>query len=281
MASFLFDLPYNIPENIPEITPEPSVTSVVNLADASRKELIRKIKKKSEDSDERNKGCWHYYLDINVICGISVDVELVRNQNGLSILITPFNVWLYDKKKLIVVHSIIVKNPILYRKTYFKKEQHGKDCIKYTLEDFNRVLEEIDNDIVNMKFNKLEGVFYTSDNLHPMMAPPVRSIEENINQLGCDHDHPEECCVCLDTTKTITPCGHKLCVMCWDKIKKNGRDLPCPLCRANLRNRKSVQHIYPEGWVGPDDEYGNDVRYFDEYVEDEEEDSVGELMFIF
>ena len=277
MASFLFDLPYNIPEN----TPEPNMTT-------TRKELVRKIKKKSDESDERDKrnnGSWHYYLEINEICGISVDVELVRNHNGLSILITPFNVWLYDKKKLIVVHSIIVKNPILYRKTYFKKEE-TEERIKYTLDDFNRVLEEIDNDIVNMKFNKLEGVFYTSDNLHPMQAPPVRSYEENINQLGCDHDHPEECCVCLDTTKTTTPCGHKLCVMCWDKIKKNVRELPCPMCRANLRNRKAVQHIYPEGWVGPDDhDDDNRVRNGEQegvYHEDDEDVvDEGELMFIF
>ena len=145
MASFLFGLPYNIPESNAVVT-------------ASRKELVRKIKKKNDDG--RNSGNWHYYLDINEICGISVDVELVRNHNGLSILITPFNVWLYDKKKLIIVHSIIVKNPILYRKTYFKKEEKSekhdnlnKGQTKYTLDDFNRVLEEIDNDIVNMKFN--------------------------------------------------------------------------------------------------------------------------------
>jgi len=265
MASFLFGLPYNIPESNAVVT-------------ASRKELVRKIKKKNDDG--RNNGNWHYYLDINEICGISVDVELVRNHNGLSILISPFNVWVYDKKKLIVVHTIIVKNPILYRKTYFKKSDNVNTCqSKYTLDDFNRVLEEIDNDIVNMKFNKLEGVFYTSDNLHPMMAPPVRSIEENINQLGCDHEHPEECCVCLDMTKTITPCGHKLCVMCWDKIKKNGQELPCPMCRANLRNRKAVQHIYPEGWVGPDD---NDYEYHDDPDgEGDDIDDEGELNFIF
>ena len=93
MASFLFDIPYSKSEN----TPEPNMTT-------SRKELVRKIKKKNDESDERDKrnnGSWHYYLEINEICGISVDVELVRNHNGLSVLITPFNVWLYDKKKLI------------------------------------------------------------------------------------------------------------------------------------------------------------------------------------
>ena len=39
----------------------------------------------------------------------------------------------------------------------------------------------------------------------------------------------QECCVCLNETKTKTPCGHALCWICFDKITK------CPLCRECLK----------------------------------------------
>jgi hypothetical protein len=41
------------------------------------------------------------------------------------------------------------------------------------------------------------------------------------------------CCVCNDHTTTKTPCGHELCLVCWEKLEKK----TCPLCRHEIRYR--------------------------------------------
>lgn len=39
-----------------------------------------------------------------------------------------------------------------------------------------------------------------------------------------------ECCVCLEKTSKLTPCGHPLCKVCSEKIKKN----ECPVCKKSI-----------------------------------------------
>jgi hypothetical protein len=90
--------------------------------------------------------------------------------------------------------------------------------------------------------------------------------------LPCDEKQPEECCVCLDNTKTTTPCGHKLCIVCWDKVKVLKTKLPCPICRSNLRQREALQHLFPEGYVGLDNVYQE--FYDEEEGEDERDDEM-------
>jgi phosphopantothenoylcysteine synthetase/decarboxylase len=94
-----------------------------------------------------------------------------------------------------------------------------------------------------MKFDRLNGVFVTPKIKHPREVPHVCSNKEILNSVPCDEEHPEECSVCLDTTKTTTPCGHKLCVSCWCQIKPKGRELPCPICRADLLQSKKIRII--------------------------------------
>lgn len=97
----------------------------------------------------------------------------------------------------------------------------------------------MNHDISVMKFDRLNGVFVTPQISHPREVPHVRSNMEMLNSVPCDEKHPEECCVCLEVTKTTTSCDHKLCVECWCLIKPNGRELPCPICRADLFQAKN------------------------------------------
>ncbi len=171
-------------------------------------------------------------LPVFEIDSLKVRCELNVNENGMSLWITTskmlmYNIEQHDERAFVV-------RQMLFRKTYIKK------LTKYTLKDYESVIKHINNDIGAMKFDKLNGVFVTPQIEHPREVPHVCSNIEILNSVPCDEKHPEECSVCLDTTKTTTPCGHKLCVSCWCQIKPKGRELPCPICRADLLQSKKI-----------------------------------------
>lgn len=203
-------------------------------------------------------GEWHIRLPEIKIEGVTVTGELIGNANGLSLILYGIDLWMYKKKRLITMDSIVTCKPILYKKTYIG----GRAVGEYEVDVYNMVLTKISEDVLRMKFNKLEGVLYTSDNLHPLSQPLVRGghgggggggeEEEIASCLPCGDGEGDECCVCLDATKTTTPCGHKLCVMCWGNIRMIRRRLPCPICRENLRQREKLAHLFPPGFIGLD-----------------------------
>jgi hypothetical protein len=178
---------------------------------------------------------WHIKLPEIKIEGIRVIPEFIGNVNGLSLILYGIDLWMYKKKRLITMDSIVTCKPILYKKTYIEKHVG----YEYDVDDYNTVLTKISLDVSCMKFNKLDGVLYTADNLHPLVR-------------GEGGGEGEECCVCLDVTKTTTPCGHKLCVVCWGNIRMVRRRLPCPICRENLRQREKLAHLFPPGFIGLD-----------------------------
>ena len=204
-------------------------------------------------------------LPVFKIGGLKVNCELIVNENGMSLCIKTSKMLMYDRTpedRAYVVHQL------LFRKTYIKK------LTKYTLKDYESVLKHINNDIKAMKFDKLNGVFVTPQIKHPMDVPHVSSNEENINRVPCDEKHPEECSVCLDTTKTTTPCGHKVCVSCWCQIKPKGRELPCPICRADLLQSKKIRII--DSRV---DEDLADNENVDDVSDDDSDDENNDLYF--
>jgi hypothetical protein len=182
---------------------------------------------------------WHYHLPVEKIDGVDVDVQFVCNQNGLSIYIIS-NAWMFGRKRLITFETATIRQHILFKKTYIKKNN------EYTLEDFMDVLVQIEDDINKMKFNKVDGVLYTPDVLNPLNQTFIFTYDENNYHHLPLSDKADDCCVCLESTKTTTPCGHKLCVMCWGKIKMVSKSIPCPYCRENLTQREEVKHLYDE-----------------------------------
>jgi hypothetical protein len=170
-------------------------------------------------------------LPVFEIDGLKVRCTFFVNENGMSLSIRTKKMMMYVKtqeERVWLIHQL------LFRKTYIKK------LTKYTLKDYESVLKHIHKDIKVMKFDKLNGVFVTPQIIHPREVPHVYTNTEMLNSVPCDEEHPEECSVCLDTTKTTTPCGHKLCLSCWSQIKLKGRELPCPICRADLFQSKKI-----------------------------------------
>jgi len=208
--------------------------------------------------------CGKAGLPIDTIDSLKVKGELVVNHNGMSVIIRCDNLKMYAKvDESISFDGQIIKwknkvnshiQQILFRKTYIKK------LTKYRLKDFESVLRHIYEDINVMKFDKLNGVLVTPENRHPKEAPHVNGDCE-LRNLPCDEEHPEECSVCLDVTKTTTPCGHKLCVACWSMLKRNGNELPCPICREDLFQTRK---IFGEGYGLPVGHNGSDSEDYDE-----------------
>lgn len=226
------------------------------------KDIAKTIKKYYKERKIEKMTDWHIYFPVIEIDGISVRPQFIYNDKGFSLIVRTHNLWMYKKKRLITMDAAFICKPILYRKNYMKKLD------KYLLGDYIELLKNIHYDIRCMKLNKLDGVLYTPDCLNPFRRGQcIRSDDENNNCLPCDQERPEECCVCLDTTKTTTHCGHKLCVVCWDKVKVLKQKLPCPICRSNLRQREQLQHLFPEGYIGLDNMYQD---FYDE--EDDGED---------
>lgn len=218
------------------------------------KELPVSIKLHIEnDMKAKNTNKASVNLPVETIENLSVQCELVVNQNGMSLGIICKNVSIYDKDEV----CVYLRPQTLFKKTYIKK------LTKYTLKDYATVLRHIQEDIKLMKFDVLNGVLTLPDLKHPRESPHVRSQYELKNFVPCDEQNPDECCVCLEITKTTTGCGHKLCVLCWDKIKKNKSELPCPICRADLKQAKKFDVDVEE--VEYDDDY-------DDEDDDEEDD---------
>ena len=90
-----------------------------------------------------------------------------------------------------------------------------------TIEQLAGALMDISQRIQAMKFNRVLGLFESSDDIHRR-----NSFERAFDFLR----RGKECCVCNMITRCKTPCGHTLCVLCTDKLKHN----TCPMCREDL-----------------------------------------------
>jgi hypothetical protein len=234
-------------ENVVEVACQTSGCRCVPIASKGLPVSI----KEAIDHDIHANGatCSFVVLPVYEIDGLKVRCDLVVNQNGMSMLIICSNIEMYAKRDVGDLYRIVQQ--ILFRKTYIKK------LTKYTLKDYESVIRIINNDIGVMRFDKLNGVLTTPEHTHPKLAPHVRYYDELFN-VPCDESNPDDCCVCLETTKTTTPCGHKLCVSCWNTIKMHKCEVPCPMCRVNLIQTKEI--------------FGKDFVYI---VQDEDEDDSG------
>jgi len=245
------------------------------------KELPVSIKLAIEKDMEENSYFGKYgsvVLPIETIDTLKVQCDFIVNQNGMSISIRCDNLKMYGKAhETSGLDGRITRwknemgiriEQILFRKTYIKK------LTKYTLKDYESVLKHIHKDIKVMKFDKLNGVLTTPEYKHPKEAPYIWG-HYDLTNLPCDEEHPEECSVCLDTTKTTTACGHKLCVACWSSIKRNGYELPCPICREDLFQTRKVygERGLPVGHNDSDSEDYDECDYWSDTDDDTEDDS--------
>jgi hypothetical protein len=102
-------------------------------------------------------------------------------------------------------------------------------------DNLNTALVKCIEKLDEMEFNKALGLFYPK---RFTGIPDPMEFEVLMNDLwGLDKDL--NCCVCGDPTRTETPCGHRLCLICWSKNNKDKKEKQkvCPMCRADIRFR--------------------------------------------
>ena len=58
--------------------------------------------------------------------------------------------------------------------------------------------------------------------------------DEIFAKMFLKHSEINECSVCMEKNVVITQCGHNLCRICFDKIKKIDTCTTCPICRSCL-----------------------------------------------
>jgi hypothetical protein len=73
--------------------------------------------------------------------------------------------------------------------------------------------------------NKYGSIYYINKNKHYEECYKFDNLTLKYN----------ECCVCMEMTRTKTMCSHSLCWICFDKLKNK----KCPLCREYLMCEES------------------------------------------
>jgi hypothetical protein len=76
-----------------------------------------------------------------------------------------------------------------------------------------------------LEFSKIDGIFVTKEIGIKHRARNV-VFEKYLEKENID----SQCSVCMEPTKTNTPCDHILCIPCWIKIKNKC----CPICRRDI-----------------------------------------------
>jgi len=85
------------------------------------------------------------------------------------------------------------------------------------IESFKKIMN-------SLRFDRMNGTIEDGEESENNF---FREIIDNPN---ISFKESEQCSVCLEKTKTRTPCDHFLCYICWAKIKEK----KCPICRAEI-----------------------------------------------
>lgn len=94
---------------------------------------------------------------------------------------------------------------------------------EYTDEQINAMVEEVRS----LDFSKWELLGDTPSFIDRLVGLAMSKYEQH----PCD-----ECCVCYDTTRCRTYCGHSVCNGCyWEMVRVRGGNLvKCPMCRTQI-----------------------------------------------
>lgn len=95
-----------------------------------------------------------------------------------------------------------------------------------SLKEVKELLTQVIQIIESLNFSTYHGMFLT---MKPDEFQKEWLFKDIIKSSKVEYKFGD-CCVCLDTTRTKTTCGHFLCVKCFQKLKLKN----CPLCRHRL-----------------------------------------------
>ena len=123
-------------------------------------------------------------------------------------------------KYLVVKCHNVNKGCILYM------ERVDDDLKKSVIECLD-ILDKITFSVADGKFQK-KGAKKSSETEFKELMNELWNMNEEL-----------ECCVCQEKTTTETPCGHKLCILCWSTI--NDTKPRCPMCRKKIDFSEAVE----------------------------------------
>jgi len=97
-------------------------------------------------------------------------------------------------------------------------------------EHLRTTIMQIITDTTDLKLDNYRGCFVNTKDEKEMRK--MRLARNRTKAFKPTKDPREVCCVCDDETQTETPCGHHLCIGCWNKLK----NVSCPCCRENIQH---------------------------------------------
>lgn len=100
------------------------------------------------------------------------------------------------------------------------KDQETIDTLATAFQESLKIASEVAENLV---FNKIAGRF--DDKRDPDGVSTEEAVLRCFKFKKVVQD--KVCCVCYDLTTTLTDCGHRLCMPCWEKIENK----KCPCCR--------------------------------------------------
>lgn len=112
--------------------------------------------------------------------------------------------------------------------------------------DFNILLHisflDIDTDIEEKLEIFLKNIYNLNKNyVYSKITDNLVSISEKNDieneifaKMFLKHTEINDCSVCMEKNVVITDCGHNLCRICFDKMKKKDSCTLCPICRKCL-----------------------------------------------
>ena len=160
-------------------------------------------------------------LPIDKINGLKCSVGFVLCRKSVLLLITSDNIYENGNCEL----RELYRKPLIHCNDINDKDK------KFNKDDFVMVLVNLKKTLTELYFDKYYGEFRTKNDT--TFGKEFASLLADIDnvKLTCD-----DCCVCSVNTTTKTPCGHHLCVDCWDRIPNNNADIiPCPICREDIK----------------------------------------------
>lgn len=161
------------------------------------------------------------------IQGINVRAYLTRHQNGMQ-LFTNFYITTDKNHCAVLDEEDDLQAFELFHRNFISRNDES-------IYDYNlRIVENIYDWVSQMLFDKLTSRFV-------LVKHDISNLFKSVFISPTIEFDFDSCCVCLESTQKLTPCGHFLCIECHCKLKKTSCDndcncskKKCPICRANL-----------------------------------------------
>ena len=155
-------------------------------------------------------------------------VELCINKSDIFLKIEVEN-FEFNNKTNYHPYNIIQLSSLQTKKTQFYCKENEKTC-------FNRItIDECVKKMVTLfsqlQFNVLDGRFITKQQMTDDVLP-IKQLHL-LTTLGKCKSSINECCICLEETKTnfMNKCKHNVCVRC---ISRMDSQINCPMCRCKI-----------------------------------------------